>query len=1130
MSDADLRRHNRYTWMLIAFSALAIFFMAQQSRAGMFYYASEIGLTVNGSNNYYDLQGNPTANADFQGQNLGNYNLLGGSSLTLFGTKVYVYRDNGSDYINTNNTQTIYWDAWQTGSANTFTGAQILSGGPSGSSTAFLGGSNFSGQNYNMNVNIGSDITQSGSWNVGFYIYGNASYDSGGQKYYNMNNYSNNGGNNFVATITAFYGATTTATQSAAFTGSGYFNFNGSGQTYTLNANNTYSGETQIQAGTVALSGSGAVGSSSVVRIAANSTFDISGVTTSASVNALSEYGTSNGGSVKLGSKTLIMKGGTASTTYQMKSIGVSGDTGEFTLNAANSSVNLRLYGTGASSSTYTGKTTVQAGTLTLAGTLASTAIDLTGGNLTTESGNAIDDNAVITLSSANSTLTIGGSDTIGYFGGTTGNISITGTLTTGTALDSSFAGVLAGNGSLIKQGAGTLTLSGATANTYSGTTTINNGTVVLQKTAGVNAIAGTPTINSGGTLKLGAGDQFAGDTTFLTINSGGTFDMNGFNDTLALQGAGTIKLGSGTLVINPTSSTGDNFSGDIQGTGGITKANTGIQVLSGASTYSGATAVNAGTLEIRNASALGTTAGSTTVANNAALNYSNATSMTVAENLTLNGTGVGGVGGSLKNVAGSNTQSGTVTLGSSSRIAATGGSLAISGNISGRNNVLFLGANGGDLSVSSIISGTGASQNGTVTSLFKDGANTLTLTGANTYSGDTRITQGILTVNSGGSLGDGTSDVFISANATLNVNANTTVDSVRETGNSDGGVVAIGSGATLTVGGVDKGLHYQNSISGAGNFTMNGSGTTTLGLYGTQSYTGNTTVSGGKLTSGVTMATAGVTVNGGTFETTADNILNSTSKNVTVNGGTYDVKGTDLIGRLSGTGGTTAIASGKTLTASYGANASYGGTISGAGTFQKSGASQLTLASGSSVTVSTIAVQQGTLLLGANNQIGNTTGITMSGGTLNTGGFADVVGKLTVSANSTIQGMNSTSGSAFTFSDIDLGSYSTSGGSTLTFLPTSGTYSQGTVIQLSSVAASSWTGYGDGTSLNNFSQKISFSDANLRAQINFGGGTSGTTLTVAAIPEPKVYAAAAVLIFLIGWAEFRRRRKKTAA
>jgi hypothetical protein len=178
-------------------------------------------------------------------------------------------------------------------------------------------------------------------------------------------------------------------------------------------------------------------------------------------------------------------------------------------------------------------------------------------------------------------------------------------------------------------------------------------------------------------------------------------------------------------------------------------------------------------------------------------------------------------------------------------------------------------------------------------------------------------------------------------------------------------------------------------------------------------------------------------------------------------------------------------------------------------------------------VTGSTIAVNSGgTLLLGAANQVGDTTGITLSGGTLNTAGYADAVGKLTVSANSTIQGLNSTSGSAFTFSDIDLGNYSTASGSALTLLPTSGTYSQGTVIQLSSVAASSWSGY-SATSLNNFSSKISFSDANLMAQINFGGGTSGTTLTVAAIPEPKVYFAAAGLVLLIGMAEYRRRRQR---
>ena len=33
MSDAELRKQSRYTWMLVAFSALAIFLMAQQSRA-----------------------------------------------------------------------------------------------------------------------------------------------------------------------------------------------------------------------------------------------------------------------------------------------------------------------------------------------------------------------------------------------------------------------------------------------------------------------------------------------------------------------------------------------------------------------------------------------------------------------------------------------------------------------------------------------------------------------------------------------------------------------------------------------------------------------------------------------------------------------------------------------------------------------------------------------------------------------------------------------------------------------------------------------------------------------------------------------------------------------------------------
>ena len=60
----------------------------------------------------------------------------------------------------------------------------------------------------------------------------------------------------------------------------------------------------------------------------------------------------------------------------------------------------------------------------------------------------------------------------------------------------------------------------------------------------------------------------------------------------------------------------------------------------------------------------------------------------------------------------------------------------------------------------------------------------------------------------------------------------------------------------------------------------------------------------------------------------------------------------------------------------------------------------------------------------------------------------------------------------------------------------------------------------------NNFSTKISFEGASQVGAISFTGGTS-TYLTVAAIPEPRVYAAAAGLVLLIGWAEFKRRRGK---
>lgn len=65
------------------------------------------------------------------------------------------------------------------------------------------------------------------------------------------------------------------------------------GSTLTLASANTYSGETWIQSGTLALSGSGAIASSS--RVVADGTFDISAVTpASANIQSLAGGGTVN--------------------------------------------------------------------------------------------------------------------------------------------------------------------------------------------------------------------------------------------------------------------------------------------------------------------------------------------------------------------------------------------------------------------------------------------------------------------------------------------------------------------------------------------------------------------------------------------------------------------------------------------------------------------------------------------------------------------------------------------------------------------------------------------------------------------------------------------------------------------
>ena len=296
----------------------------------------------------------------------------------------------------------------------------------------------------------------------------------------------------------------------------------------------------------------------------------------------------------------------------------------------------------------------------------------------------------------------------------------------------------------------------------------------------------------------------------------------------------------------------------------------------------------------------------------------------------------------------------------------------------------------------------------------------------------------------------------------------------------------------------------YSSVMSGSGSLVKNSSGQLTLNAANTY---------GG-----------GTTVNEGTLLLADSGSLGSNNASVFLTGGTLNL-GTKSLNSGAFTLGSGTLTNGTLTATSYAlTNAgTIAANLGGSGTLTKSGAGTATLSGSFS---GTIAVNEGTLLLGRANQIGNTSAINLGGGTLSTGGLADQVGKLTVSANSSISGLVATSGSTsnqFLFSSVDLTSYATSSGSTLNL----GSYGYNSTINISSTSYTTWSGYST-TSLNNFANKIEFGNSGLKAQINFNG-TSGLTY-VTAIPEPKVYVAMAMLVVLVGAAEYRRRRSAKSA
>ena len=848
----------------------------------------------------------------------------------------------------------------------------------------------------------------------------------------------------------------------------------GSG-TLTLTANNTYAGGTLISAGTLQVGNGGTTGSLGSGPIEDNSLLVFNRSDTTTVANAIG----GTGSLTKLGTNTLVLTGGntyagTTTISGGTLQVGNGGTTGSLGLDNVHNSGTLifnrsdditvanNIDGTGALTklgagtttlsgfNTYTGTTTINAGTL-----------NLTGGYAIADTG------AVVIANAAGASLALGDNETIGSLsgGGTTGgSVQLNGfNLTVGDSSSTTFAGTISGNeyGDLIKQGSGTLTLSGT--NTYGGITVVNGGTLSIssRENLGTTGTSKVLQLNNGATL------QTTADITFNTR----IFDLG--------SGGGIFDVASGTTL------TTGGTTGYIQGSS-LTKTGAGTLVLDGANTYSGNTTISAGTLKVADDGTLTGGAYTGDIANSGIFNYSSTSDQVLdgvisgTGSLVKNGTG----STSTLTLSGANTYTGTTTV-SNGTLNVTGSIASGSAvSVAGGATLMGTGTVGGTATISSggiVTGGDGTAGTLTVGNLTFNGTGTVNIGNVINYTSTAAVNvTGTLTLNGGagavtlnlGSAGapNGTYhliDTTLNSISGFSLGSTPTLSS-RQSGSLQytadyinyvitgdypywtGAQSSEWSTATipgsknwqLVSGGTatdfityDVALFNDNATgttsvtinttdvqpsavifdNSTKNYTLSGdsgiTGIASLGKSGTGSltintandYTGGTTLNAGSLVVGndSALGTGGVALVGGTLDVNGHTIAND----IVLDGGTLAGNGGTVSGTISdGTASTLAVGSSITLS---GSNTYTGGTTLTAGT--------LTVADTMALGGGTVALNGGTLALAGytinNNIVLGGGSISGAGGTIS-GNISDgTASTLTVASDLTLSGTNTYTG-----------------------------------------------------------------------------------------------------------------------
>jgi fibronectin-binding autotransporter adhesin len=608
-----------------------------------------------------------------------------------------------------------------------------------------------------------------------------------------------------------------TLTIGGAISGSSGFcvvNQNGTGTTF-LTGTNTYTGQTNILAGTLSVEGQ-------LYHTSSNSV-NVSGGTLAGAGSVSGAVVTMNGGQIlpdvsatSLRMGTLNMNGGTLQFGFN----GASASSLSVTGNADLNSGTLALVPL--TSPTLSSYTILTAGTLS--NSLALTPVTYNRATLTpTVSGNSI----VVNVTSGPALLQWIGANNGGIWDvqntqnwqDVTYNISpdvfynddnVT-FGATATSLNVNINSQVAPRSINVNSGASTYTFSGVGGIIGTTGVTLAAGSLVLSTSnsyTGATLIGGYLKLGAAGALPLGSavgfGGQFAGSYIL---------DINGFSPTIgslyADTAAGTIgsSSASSNSTINWSLATPTTFIGVVQNTIGAGTKTTGLDLLSGSliltgsNTYSGATTISAGSaLQIGSGGTFGSVSSSTTIADNGLLVMDRSDTPTIGNN----------------------------------------------------------------------IGGTGA--------LYQIGSGTVLLTGSNSYTGGTSVQQGTLRIGSANAFPAGTGLTLgtgqtaatidlngnnISVNSVANVNI-PTADVITNTSSSADSTFTFSTGINNTFGGVitNGAAHKLNLTIDSGGLTLSNSNT----------YTGTTTIDGGALVLASTASLASPKIIAGDTVTSVSN------------------------------------------------------------------------------------------------------------------------------------------------------------------------------------------------------------------------------------------------------------------